>query len=88
MIGLFDFVFPTYCCGIFVLASFVFYITGHFSWRSKLIQVLATEFSVALLFKHIFKLMFLRKTLGNQYCNGLKMPRVQAVYSSWLIFVF
>ena len=37
-----------------------------------------------------FKVMILRKSnkkLGNQHCNGLKTPRVQAVYS-FLLYLY
>ena len=51
-IGLFDIVFAAYCCGIFVSASVVFYITLYLlSDRGfKVFQVLATDCSVLLMF--------------------------------------
>ena len=56
-IGLFDIVFAAYCCGIFVPASVVFYITFHlFNDRGlKIFPVSATECSkctAVLLFRH------------------------------------
>ena len=57
-IGQFDIVFAAHCCGIFVPASIVFYITFHLlsDQGFKVFQVLATECSVVLLFRH--NLMF------------------------------
>ena len=61
-IELFDIVFAAYCCGIFLPASVLFYITFHLlSDRGfKVFQVLASECnkctSVVLLFRH--NLMF------------------------------
>ena len=59
--GLIDIVFAAYCCGIFVLASVLFYINFHLlSDRGvKVFKVLATEWSECskvLLFRH--NLMF------------------------------
>ena len=56
--GLFEIVLAAYCCGMFVPASLMFYITFHLlSVRGfKVFQVLATEWTVLLLFRH--NLMF------------------------------
>ena len=67
-IGPFDIVFAAYCCGIFVPASVVSYIT-FFLLSDRSFKV----FQVSLLFRHN-SCLFLRKstqTLGNQCCNGL-----------------
>ena len=59
-IGPFDIVFAAYCCGVFVPASVLFYITFHLlSDRGFNFKVLATECSACsevLLFRH--NLMF------------------------------
>ena len=68
---------PLVAVGFFVLVSSVFKITFHLLSD----RVLATECSVALLFKgNVCFFVKALKTLGNQYCNGLKTPQVQSVY--------
>ena len=68
-IGPFDIVFAAYSCRGFLPVSFVFYSTS-VSDRGFKCRLFTVQFSVKAL-----------KTLGNQYCNELKMPRAQAVYS-------
>ena len=81
-IGPFDIVFVAYCCGIFVPVSFVFSITCNFfsdrGFKCRLRNVVQSYFlDIILTLCCSVKIL---KTRSNQYRNGLKTPRVQAVY--------